>query len=91
MISVSVRLVPIRAHGECIDGWSRSCDYGPGTGLCNSVDSCNETWDSEVLAKRFVSAEAEVKKVSPRIFLHFAPCLAEFTKDEEQKRAKLLK
>ena len=32
-----------------------------------------------------------MKKVSPRIFLHFAPCLAEFTKDEEQKRAKLLK
>ena len=25
-----------------------------------------------------------MKKVSPRIFLHFAPCLAEFTKDEER-------
>ena len=30
-----------------------------------------------------------MKKVSPRIFLHFAPCLAEFTKDEA--RLKLLR
>ena len=36
-VGVSARLVPIRAHSERIDGWSRSCDYGPGTGLCNLV------------------------------------------------------
>jgi len=31
-----------------------------------------------------VQGLGSVKKVSPRIFLHFAPCLAEFTKDEDK-------
>lgn len=31
-----------------------------------------------------VQGLGSVKKVSPRIFLHFAPCLAEFTKEEDK-------